>query len=67
MDSAAPLEVVERKVCEGYACGAMFFRPVPMRASGGEKLCPACRSREVREAARALRFSRHVRVLRKTA
>jgi hypothetical protein len=41
-------ELVERKVCEGYGCGAMFYRPVPASAKEGEKLCAACLAREAR-------------------
>ncbi|MDR3741612.1 MAG: hypothetical protein P4L40_21545 [Terracidiphilus sp.] len=48
MDQSAPVEVIERKVCEGFDCGAMFWRPAPVHASLGEKLCPACRAREAR-------------------
>lgn len=47
----AAAELVERKICEGFNCGAGFYRPVPVHASLGEKLCGACRQREAQVSA----------------
>lgn len=38
----AATELVERKACEGI-CGGWFFRPRPVFAKDGEKVCPACK------------------------
>ena len=61
------MQRVERKVCEGWRCGAMFYRVIPVHASLGEKLCPACRERELRWAKMEERRSREVRGLRKAS
>lgn len=41
-------ELVERKVCEG-GCGGYFWRPRPLTAKHGVKICPACRERFARK------------------
>jgi hypothetical protein len=61
------LQPVERKVCEGFDCGAMFWREQPENAKCGEKLCPACRRRELNQARQELEQSRQTRVLRKAS
>ena len=37
-----PEQLLERKVCEGL-CGGYFWRPVPMSAREGEKICAECK------------------------
>lgn len=61
------LEVVERKICEGFGCGASFMRPVPANAKSGETICLSCRRHEERLAWLALERSRQVRVYRKAS
>ena len=65
--AAQPLEIVERKVCEGFGCGAPFYRAVPVHVKEGETICPACRERELRLARIALAQSRQTRVYRKAS
>lgn len=44
--SASCGEKREPKICEGWRCGRMFFRPAAPSAREGETLCPACRLRQ---------------------
>jgi hypothetical protein len=36
----------EPKICEGWRCGRLFFRRVPVGSHTGETLCPGCRRKE---------------------
>ena len=41
------VELVDRKLCEGFGCGQYFYRPRPALAKEGERLCQRCKVREL--------------------
>ena len=44
-------ELLEYKACEGL-CGGFFYRPKPVNAKSGERICPRCVKRMVDAEAR---------------
>jgi hypothetical protein len=46
MNRVDPGDVIEPKVCEGWECGATFYRRPAVDFKSGEKLCPRCRAKE---------------------